>query len=66
MSTTRDAAGIPAVNGGEEVKMKASPSTTDRSPGVMAAPAGGSAGSRRAVYRGDGEHGEVGGVGGRE
>ena len=33
------------------VAMKASPSTTDRSPGVMGGPDGGMAGRRRAAYR---------------
>jgi hypothetical protein len=33
------------------VAMKASPSTTDRSPGAVAGPVGGSAGRRRAAYR---------------
>jgi hypothetical protein len=33
------------------VAMKASPSATERSPGAIGAPAGGSAGSRRAAYR---------------
>jgi hypothetical protein len=33
------------------VAMKASPSTTERNPGTVARPIGGSGGSRRAAYR---------------